>query len=311
MPLTLFSIRIILGTGLVHNMNKKILVYLFLFIGICPLAYSMENAVAAVVIKSSNDNEIFGIHIGDGSNLFAEKMKSKEDNKVKVQSYWNTFLNINDSFSKEVVSKIESILRGSLHLCGQAEIGKTFLPERASVFGDVSPAYTNKNISISPDKTHAIIKTALGPYVLLNLTTFELEDICIENGAHVLWGGEGFVVIALAKGEGGDGRGGPNAIIAYNIATKRSYYKAFSEKRVEDIKWAIDEDKFLVLVSSKQVSVNPLNWILGALGHATTYSNFELKLISRELNHELSSVQLSRKVPNGYAFINSNPQILK
>lgn len=286
---------------------KKIFVILILIVG-CSRVDVPENSLFNVAIfPSSGFDGYYSIGMDADDVLVSEEIELREGEKVAYRDHSNDFVDINHQFSKENLSKIASNLKESYHLCESEKIYKVPLRfrEGEGVFGDASSVYKKVNISFSPGRKYAIVKSSLGPYFLLNLVTLEFEKFCVGNGEDVAWGGDTLIAIGYLDSADRNIKGirtAADTILVYDLMNGEKQYLRYEGQDIEDIDWLEKTENLAISLSEKTKHFNPLDFVLAAAGHPVEYRNFSVEVFDYKKNIRLKTV-LEKNVGNGFSFI--------
>jgi hypothetical protein len=286
-------------------MVKNIFVVL-IFILSCSRINAPGNPAFNIAIAVPGEKTHYGVYIEADGALASEAIKLREGEIVKYGFHWQDFVNISKNFSKKDLEKIASNLEKSYPFCKSENIFKTPIHEGQSVFGVVSGAGNPVNISFSPGKKKAIVKSELEPYFLLNLETLEFEEYCFGNGKDVAWRSDSLIAIAfldsgvldVQRDRGAD----PDTVLIFDLKNKKKQYLRYPGQEIEDIEWLDNADTLVIALSEKTNFFNPFNFIMSAIGHPIEYRNFSVELFDYKNNHRKNSV-IEKNVGNGYSFI--------
>ena len=278
--------------------------FIFSIFLLFPLVSFSEGEAFYVSIVSSGSNFDYKVKINNKI-LVVEPWTSEVTKSSRF--YWDDFLNVNSVLSNEDSKKTASKLNGALKYCEQYVSSANSLFGVKNVFGDTSPDYSGKNISVSPNRQYAIVKSSVGPYLLLDLNKMEFEDFCVENGRDVSWKEGEVIAISYKNDDGSSVRvRDADSIVIYNLLNGDKRHLFYSGKFVQDIAWLNGTDLLSVLVSEKSGNNNPLNvfdHIYRLLGHPVEYQKFGVEMVSYESGFRVHEI-LEGAVKNGYSYIN-------
>jgi len=257
-------------------------------------------------INLGGEYAFYNFRLGTDGSLTSKEIELPKGKKGSVVYHWQDFVDINQQFPKEIINKIASTLRGSHSFCEDERIFKRqFSNNEEQVFGDAYGKYRKVNTFFSPGKKYAIVKSRLGPYLLLNLKTLEFEKFCIGNGEDVAWNSDNIISIAFLDSGVLDvqrRKNVTNTILIYDIVSKKKQYLRYEGKEIEDIKFLEDADSLVVSLSEKTNYFNPLNFLFAMAGHPIEYRNFSVEVFNYKSNQTQKKV-VRKNVGNGYSFI--------
>lgn len=287
---------------------KKILVILILIIGCSQMDAPKNKLFSVAIFPSSGFDTYYSIGRDTKDGLVLGEIELREGEKVAYKDHSVDFVDIIQQFSKENLSKIASNLKEAYHLCESEKIYKVPLRfrEGKSVFGDASLVYKNVNISFSPNRKYAIVKSSLGPYFILNLTTLKFENFCVGNGEDVAWSGDTLLAIGYLDSAVKDIQGiraAADTVLIYDIVEKRKkHHLSYKGKDIEDIEWLENSETLAIALSEKTEHFNPFDILLSMAGHPVEYRNFSVEIFDYRKNIRLKKV-IEENVGNGFSFI--------